>query len=127
MRFRLRAIDLPENPDSGHYDAFLRDKRHVLREGAAVFMEGVQASPDPMRVEAYCEARKLIFIRCRGYSTHINRMVGSSYEPAKILVYEYEERVEGNEVHITVKLFPLWEFKLKGGKTEIEEWWDSKK
>ena len=54
-------------------------------------------------------------------------MVGSSYEPAKILIYEYEERVDGNEAHIYVDLLPKWEFKLKGGKTKIEEWWDSKK
>lgn len=124
--FELRAINIPEDPTSGTYPARLFDKRHILKKNAAIFMAGVQASPGPMRVEDFCEDRKLIFIRCRGYSTHINRMRGSVYEPAKILVYEYVEVVKGNEIRIAVSLTPKWEFKLKGGKTEIEKWWDSK-
>ena len=127
-RHRLRAIKAPESDEPfGRYEAFLRDKSDILSKNAAVFMEGVQASPAPMRVEDFCEERKLIFIRCRGYSTHINRMQGSSYEPAKLLVFEYAEKVEGNEIHLYVNMFPKWEFKLKGGKTDIEIWWDSKK
>lgn len=126
-KFRLRAIEAhdPETDAKGCYKGRLTDKRHILKRGAAVFKDGVQASPDPMRVEDFCEDRKLIFIRCRGYSTHINRMVGSVYEPAKILVYEYVEQVKGNEINIMVELEPRFEFKLKGGKTKIEEWWDA--
>lgn len=112
MGFRLQRVQLYQ----GGYTHVGYDKELVTEVGAAIRLEGTAGAHKALVVKHLPE-RKLLAVKNFGYTSYVDRGTGNAYSPARFTIYEYEEIVRGNEVHLVVDLFGIMELPL-GWKPE---------
>ena len=105
MNFKLYAIEKRSGSFLGY------DKENVTKVGTSIRLEGTNGSPD-IRVVKHDAYRKLLYTKHKGYTSYIDRGSGNRYMPARFVVYEYEEEIVGNEIHLNVDLFGIAELPL---------------
>lgn len=88
-----------------------RDIETVGLVGQQVKLEGT-AGIYPAHVVKHDKTRKLIYVKHAGYTSYISRGTGNSYSPACFIVYHYDLRAVGNELHPFVGLFGIAELPL---------------
>lgn len=87
------------------------DRELVTKKGQAVRLEGT-AGVYESHVVCHDPARKLVVLKHKGYTSYIDRGTGNAYSPARFIVYEYREKIFGNEIHLYVGLFGIMELPL---------------
>lgn len=106
--FRLVYIDPETNREAGH------DKALLIVPGAQVHLSGTTRNAgQKSHVVKHVEHLKLLIVKNSGYSWYYNSFHPTQYSPANFTVYEYAERIVGNEIHLMVDLFGIAELPLK--------------
>jgi len=103
--FRVFAVEPVGKTGSG-YRPLGFDKSLVTKRGAAVRLEGVAGAGD-IRVVSHDDRRRLLATKHAGYTAYTDRGSGNLYTPARFVIYEYDEAVAGNEIHLFVGLFGI--------------------
>lgn len=107
----FRLVALRPSSTGSNYAHIGYDKAVVTAPNAHVKLEGT-AGVHKTAVVKHIPNLALLIVKHWGYTTYIDRGSGNKYSPACFVIYEYVEKMVGNEIHLYVDLFGIAELPL---------------